>query len=135
MTNPETTPGRLAPCPESPNCVSSLSGDPEKAMPALAYDMPDDQVMKAISEVVESSARARVVEREPLYLHAEFKSLILRFVDDVEFIVDPEAHRIDFRSASRTGYSDLGVNRKRMEELCRHLAERPGISIASGPSR
>jgi uncharacterized protein (DUF1499 family) len=50
-------------------------------------------------------------------LHAEFRSAIFRFVDDVEFMVDPESQRIHARSASRVGYSDMGVNRRRMEEI------------------
>ena len=46
-----------------------------------------------------------------------FTSLLLRFVDDVEFLLDDEAKTIHFRSASRTGYGGLGVNRKRMEQV------------------
>jgi uncharacterized protein (DUF1499 family) len=61
--------------------------------------------------------RARVVKDEGNYMHAEFTSRIFRFVDDVEFVID-DAHKvIHFRSASRLGYSDFGVNRKRMEEI------------------
>ena len=51
------------------------------------------------------------------YLHYEFTSLLLRFVDDVEFLFDDETKTVHFRSASRTGYGDFGVNRKRMEEI------------------
>lgn len=99
-------------------------------MPALTYSIPEDEVMAAIEEAVRSSARTKIVERKPLYIHAEFTTLVFRFVDDVELLLDPETHRIHFRSASRKGYSDLGVNRRRMEKLCRRLAEHPGIAIA-----
>jgi uncharacterized protein (DUF1499 family) len=133
MTNERAPAERLAPCPESPNCVSTLATDPDKAMPPLLYDVPEEDVMEAIAEVVASSPRVRIVERGPRYLHAEYESLVFRFVDDVEIAVDPERHRVDFRSASRKGYSDLGVNRRRMEKLSRRLAERPGISIAGAP--
>ena len=51
------------------------------------------------------------------YLHVECRSFWFRFVDDVEFLIDPEQKLIQFRSASRVGYSDLGVNRRRMETL------------------
>jgi uncharacterized protein (DUF1499 family) len=61
--------------------------------------------------------RTRLVEEDESYLHYEFTSLLLRFVDDVEFVFDDEAKIIHFRSASRTGYSDLGVNRARMEQV------------------
>ena len=63
----------------------------------------------------------------PTYVHAEFRSALLRFVDDVEFLFDEKAKRLHFRSASRLGRSDFGVNRKRMEEIAReYQARTPG---------
>jgi uncharacterized protein (DUF1499 family) len=59
----------------------------------------------------------QLVEEDEIYLHYEATSLLLRFVDDVEFLLDDQAKIIHFRSASRTGYGDLGVNRKRMEQV------------------
>ena len=59
----------------------------------------------------------QLVEEDETYLHYEATSLLLRFVDDVEFLFDDEAKTINFRSASRTGYGDLGVNRTRMEQV------------------
>jgi uncharacterized protein (DUF1499 family) len=64
------------------------------------------------------------VTKEDTYIQAEFRSAILRFVDDVEFLFDERTKRLHFRSASRLGYSDLGVNRKRMEELGREFERR-----------
>jgi len=61
--------------------------------------------------------RTKLVEEDESYLHYEFSSLLLRFVDDVEFLFDDETKTIHFRSASRTGYGDLGVNRQRMEQV------------------
>lgn len=61
--------------------------------------------------------RMKLVEEDEAYLHYEFSSLLLRFVDDVELIFDDETKTIHFRSASRTGYGDLGVNRRRMETI------------------
>ena len=66
--------------------------------------------------------RTKLVEEEDAYLHYEFTSLLLRFVDDVEFVLDDETKTIHFRSASRTGYGDFGVNRQRMEEIRRLVA-------------
>ena len=51
------------------------------------------------------------------YLHVEFTSAIFRFVDDVEFLFDAGSGTIHMRSASRAGYSDFGVNRRRMEAI------------------
>lgn len=61
--------------------------------------------------------RTRIRRDEAAYLHAEFRSLIFRFVDDVEFLLDADAGVIHVRSASRLGYSDLGVNRRRVEAI------------------
>jgi uncharacterized protein (DUF1499 family) len=80
------------------------------------------EAKQALKELVGSLPRTRLVEEDEVYLHYEFISLILRFVDDVEFLFDERAKTIHFRSASRTGYSDLGVNRRRMEEI-RKLTE------------
>jgi uncharacterized protein (DUF1499 family) len=61
--------------------------------------------------------RATIVEEKADYLHAEMRSLIFRFVDDVEFSLDADAGLINVRSASRVGYSDFGVNRRRMQRI------------------
>ena len=87
--------------------------DPAKAIPALRG-------------VVESLPRTRVVSVTDSYLHAEFRSRIFGFVDDVEFLVDAGAGAVHVRSASRTGYSDLGVNRKRVEEIRAAFANADG---------
>lgn len=59
------------------------------------------------------------------YLHAEARTRLLRFVDDVEFHLRPADGEIAMRSASRLGYSDLGANRRRLERLRAALAEAP----------
>ena len=68
--------------------------------------------------------RTKLIEEADTYLHYECTSLLLRFVDDVEFVFDDEAKLIHFRSASRIGYGDLGVNRRRMEGIRSRLAGR-----------
>ena len=70
-----------------------------------------------LKEVIRSLPRTKLLEEDESYLHYEFTSLLLRFVDDVEFLFDDETKTIHFRSASRTGYGDMGVNRKRMEQV------------------
>ena len=61
---------------------------------------------------------ATFVVEEDTYWHVEFRSRVFRFVDDVEFLFDPADRQIHVRSASRVGYSDLGVNRRRIEKIC-----------------
>lgn len=72
-----------------------------------------------LTEIIRALPRTTVRENGANYMHAEFRSRFMGFVDDVEFYVDPEAGRVHFRSASRLGYSDLGVNRDRMEQIRR----------------
>ena len=66
---------------------------------------------------------ATIIEEQDDYLYAEFRSRIFRFVDDVEFAVDNENNEVHFRSASRVGHSDLGVNRARMERIQREFSQ------------
>jgi uncharacterized protein (DUF1499 family) len=61
--------------------------------------------------------RTSIITKKDNYIHATFKSRIFRFVDDVEFYFDDKEKIVHFKSASRVGHSDLGVNRKRMEEI------------------
>jgi uncharacterized protein (DUF1499 family) len=74
-------------------------------------------LIKHLHACVNGMERARVVVRGANYWRAEFKTALWRFVDDVEFLFDDNARRIDIRSASRVGYSDLGVNRRRIGEI------------------
>jgi len=111
------TPADLAPCPDSPNCVSSKSKDPGHAMPPLPYLNTGQESMDRVVAIVREMKRATIVSSTPSYLHVEFRSAIFRFVDDVEFLMEDSARLIHFRSASRTGYYDFGVNRRRMQEI------------------
>lgn len=116
--------GKLAKCPSSPNCVSSQAETPEHQMPAIPFQGQPDEMIAKIKQYVESEfPRAKLVSEFDHYLHYEFKSLIFRFVDDVEFLVDDKDSTVQFRSASRVGHSDLGVNRKRMEKISESLKQ------------
>jgi uncharacterized protein (DUF1499 family) len=70
-----------------------------------------------LKTVLTTLPRTKLVDEDESYLHYEFTSLLLRFVDDVEFLFDEATKTIHFRSASRLGHSDFGVNRKRMEQM------------------
>jgi uncharacterized protein (DUF1499 family) len=113
--------GRLAPCPASPNCVCTQDNDPGHAIAPIPFTGDPVEAMARLKRVLAELPRVEIVKEEGLYLHAEFRSLVFRFVDDVEFLVDPEARVIQFRSASRAGRGDLGVNRRRMEDIRRRI--------------
>lgn len=61
--------------------------------------------------------RTQIIALEDAYLYAECRSAIFRYVDDVEFYIDDEKKLIHYRSSSRLGYYDVGVNRRRMEKI------------------
>lgn len=109
--------GRLAPCPDSPNCVSSQSTRTESRVAPLPFSGPAESVPNRLKATLGRLPRTTLVREEPGYLHYEFRTLLCRYVDDVEFLVDGTAQVIHVRSASRLGYSDLGANRKRVETL------------------
>ncbi len=116
-TNLGVTNGRLAVCPASPNCVSTQAADADHRMEPIPFVGSPNEAMQRIEGVIDEMPRTRIVTREGNYLHAEFRSALFRFVDDVEFLIDPESQLVHFRSASRVGHSDLGVNRRRMEKI------------------
>ena len=113
---------QVSDCPSSPNCVSTQAKDEGHAIAPFRYRKSRAEAKEALKEVIRSLPRTKLVGEDQSYLHYECTSLLLRFIDDVEFVFDDETKTIHFRSASRTGYGDLGVNRRRMEEL-RSLVE------------
>ncbi len=109
--------GQLRQCPDSPNCVSSTSTDPRHAIEPLAFQGTRREALQQLEALVRQMPLAHVVESGDQYLHVEFRSRMLRFVDDVEFFAPLDAHHIEVRSGSRVGYSDFGVNRDRIEMI------------------
>jgi uncharacterized protein (DUF1499 family) len=107
----------LAPCPRSPNCVATQSPDSMHAMPCLTYTGSQDSAMDRLVRVVTSMKRTKIITQTGSYLYVQFTTALMRYVDDVEFRFDDAKKTIDFRSASRIGYSDMGVNRKRMSDV------------------
>lgn len=103
--------GRLALCPDSPNCVCSFEERESHRIDPLNANLAQ------IESVLVNLDEANIVKAEPNYLYAEFTSRIFGFVDDVEFLYDPATQLTHVRSASRVGYGDMGVNRKRIESI------------------
>jgi uncharacterized protein (DUF1499 family) len=107
--------GRLAPCPDSPNCVSSFEDSESHGIAPLQADLD------SIEAVLVQMERTNIVQQRGNYLYAEFTSRLMGFVDDVEFLYDPDSGLTHVRSASRLGYSDLGANRNRIEAIRERL--------------
>lgn len=114
-----TANGKLAPCPDSPNCVSSQSEDEAHKIEPLRFMGPVDSARQKLVNIMESMPRTKIVTESDSYIHAEFTIAVMGFVDDVEFCFDDVNKIIHVRSASRIGYWDWGVNRRRVAKIRR----------------
>jgi uncharacterized protein (DUF1499 family) len=117
-TTPENlgvTDQHLQPCPSSPNCVVSFNYDENHYIEPIKLAGDISEKKAKIIALLRGKDEAKIISEQPAYIRAEFTSRIMRFVDDVEFYITVDA--IHIRSASRVGYGDMGVNRKRMEAI------------------
>lgn len=108
--------GRLAKAyPAKPNNVTSYEAGAYPKMEPIAHDGDRAAAKVRLLGIINAMPRTKIVTDNGDYLHVTFTSRLFRFVDDVEFLIEDDV--IHFRSASRAGYSDLGANQKRMEEI------------------
>lgn len=114
----------LPPCPDKPNCVSSQSKDKTHYVDALKYTGSHKTAFNQLTFVVSQFPEANIVKQTENYMHVEFKSTLFGFVDDVEFLFSPD-QQIQLKSASRVGYSDFGVNRKRILAITEKFKNAP----------
>jgi uncharacterized protein (DUF1499 family) len=117
--------GIFRPCPPTPNCVSSRAEKARQRVDPIVFRGDPAAAWSRLRLVVASMKGARITKEKAGYLHAEFRSALFGFVDDVELKLTEAAERIDVRSASRTGYYDFGVNRRRVEEIRERFARKP----------
>jgi uncharacterized protein (DUF1499 family) len=109
--------GRLAACPDSPNCVSSDASETTHLVEPYRLKAAPQKAWELLQRIVASLPRTEVVSVTADYLHAQSRSLLFRFVDDIEFQLRADEQLIAVRSASRIGYYDWGVNRRRVERI------------------
>ena len=107
----------LGACPNSPNCISSLENDDKHYLDAIEYSITKEQAKEIIIEIVKEEKNSEIITVEDNYIHVIFKSGVFKFIDDLEFVFSENENTINFRSAARSGYSDFGVNRKRLERI------------------
>ena len=110
-------PDKLSPCPNTPNCVSSQSTNTKRFIEPLQCTGDIDNARHVLINLLENTKRVQLVKVEADYIHAEFRTEIFRFVDDVEFLFLPDKNVIHVKSASRSGYYDFGSNRRRLERI------------------
>ncbi len=108
---------QLKDCPNSPNCVSTFASDKQHGIEALRFKGEAVQAWAKLEALIPTIKSTEIVKNTGEYMHVTFTTNLMKFVDDVEFVLNAEEQRIEFRSASRVGYSDLGANRRRMEQI------------------
>ena len=106
--------GAVRNCPDTPNCVSSSDSRSEYAVEPIPYNDSVERVRERAVAALRSLDIA-IVEERPTYIHGEAQSALFGFVDDVELHIADVESALHFRSASRAGHSDMGVNRERYE--------------------
>jgi len=107
----------LSPCTNRPNCVSSQSLDTTHYIKPIRFPGSPADAWVVLKFSLLALPRTRIVKETGWYLHAEARSLFFGFIDDIEFLMDVKSGTIHLRSGARIGYSDLGVNRKRIEQI------------------
>lgn len=120
---------RLKECPNSPNCVSSQTDKQSHKVQPFSYVKDIAPLWKEIEKLLLGISGVALVEKKHGYIHVTFTTPILRFVDDLELLLDAEKRLIHVRSASRVGYYDLGANAKRVEKL-RQLFLSKGLIVS-----
>ena len=115
--------GKLARCPDTPNCVSSDATEGDHRIEPLMVGDDPNAAWQALIDYLKNEPNYTITVQETEYVRAEARTWLFRFVDDVEFHFRPEAGKIAMRSASRIGYSDLGENRRRLEAIRRVLSK------------
>ena len=106
-------------------CSQAEASDTRHYVAPLACRGDACEAMAALRAALARMPRATVIREDAEYLHAQFRSRLLGFVDDVEFAYDAAAAAFQVRSASRLGYGDFGVNRRRVEAIRALLAAAP----------
>lgn len=124
---------QFQPCSTNPNSVSSMASktDGTHYIEPLSYSGSLDQAQQRLMEVLQAMERVTLIKQTPQYWYFTFQTALLKFTDDVEFYFPAKEKTIQMRSASRIGYSDWGVNRKRLEQVRERFESMPPTREAS----
>ncbi len=123
--------GHLRPCPNRPNCVNSDSNATERITP-ISFQGSPEQAYQQIETIIKKIG-GKIVKTNSKYLWATFTSTLFHFVDDVELRIEPEQHLIHIRSGARMGYSDFGVNKRRVAKIRKFFSQTPREKVKTIP--
>ena len=113
--------GHLRPCPKRPNCATSDSGISSSVAPISFHGSPEKAWQQM--QILLQELGGEISKIGPMYLRATFTSRLFHFIDDVELRMEPQENLIHIRSGARAGYSDFGVNKKRIEKIRQLFSE------------
>ena len=111
------TDGQFTPVSSKPNNVSSQAQDPKKKVDTWPFKSDASETITSIKQAISSYGSGEIMSESDNYVYVVFTTSLMRYKDDVEFFLDEANQVVHFRSSSRAGYSDLGLNRKRYNEL------------------
>ncbi len=109
--------GKLAPMPSKPNAVSTQTTQKDKFVEALDYKGNTAETLAAVKQILAAMGNNDIQTQESHYIYTVFTTPKMHYHDDVEILLDEQAQQVHFRSQSRAGYSDMGVNRQRYESF------------------
>ena len=115
--------GKLAVCPDKPNCVSTE----DNALTPISIHLQTPEEAWLMLKTVITEMGGKIIKFRSDYLWASFETSFIKFTDDVEARLDLENKVIHLRSASRVGYYDFNVNNKRLKRIIK------GVSIKLEP--
>lgn len=110
--------GHLLNCPDKPNCINTEN--PEQTshyLPPLDFPESKNEQIMTLAQTTLLEMGAEIVKVDNNYLAATFTSSLFKFVDDFELRLDNNTHKLHIRSASRVGYSDFGINKRRVKRF------------------
>jgi uncharacterized protein (DUF1499 family) len=115
--------GNFTACPpDAENCVSTQQDTrASRTMTPIPYTGSAADAKARLLNLIQADGATVVDESQPNYIYAEYRTRVMRFIDDVEFYIDDTNKVIHFRSASRIGRSDVGANKARMEDFTRRF--------------
>jgi len=117
--------GRLAALASTPNGVSTMAQDSDKSVAPLNFKADLKATQLATLRAFAHMPNNQIIKRNERYVHAVFFSPRMGFRDDVELYFDQQNQVLHYRSQSRVGYSDMGVNKQRYQRFAELYAEAP----------
>ncbi len=105
------------PLKNTPNGVSTQAVDAAFLIEPLEMAGGLENARNGLFAAFEKYGGYKIVKDNGAYLHVIFVTDGFRFKDDVEIFFDMESNLIHYKSQSRLGYSDMGLNRERYEAI------------------